>query len=231
MFPNAWNWENQWRERIPDWWEHIPNRREQILRLEKWNSDENSGVEKAQNRNNRRIPKNSEWNFQTKQLCTTLYNYVKLCKMVECTSVSSWLGNPVGIPWNSAVIPIPNIFTPRIFHQNFMFLIKNFVPTNSEHVPASSIYFPTINFSNFMHQKKIPQFFIFLAKLTSTCFLSTTSRCYFGWKWFWGCFLWNRTWCKCANHATTFWCRLQNLSNYIPCPCHTYELFEHLLRL
>ncbi len=33
---------------------------------------------------------------------------------------------------------------------------------------------------------------------------------------------WNPTWCKCANHATTFWLRLQNLSNCIPCPCHTY---------
>ncbi len=33
---------------------------------------------------------------------------------------------------------------------------------------------------------------------------------------------WNLTWCKCANHATTLWLRLQNLSNCIPCPCHTY---------
>ncbi len=30
---------------------------------------------------------------------------------------------------------------------------------------------------------------------------------------------WNPTLCKCANHATTM---LYNLSNYIPCPCHTY---------
>ncbi len=33
---------------------------------------------------------------------------------------------------------------------------------------------------------------------------------------------WNPTWCKCANYATTLWLRLQNLSNCIPCPCHTY---------
>ncbi len=33
---------------------------------------------------------------------------------------------------------------------------------------------------------------------------------------------WNPTWCKCANHATTCWLRLQNLLNRIPCPCHTY---------
>ncbi len=33
---------------------------------------------------------------------------------------------------------------------------------------------------------------------------------------------WNRTLCKCANHATTLWLRLLNLSNCIPCPCHTY---------
>jgi hypothetical protein len=32
----------------------------------------------------------------------------------------------------------------------------------------------------------------------------------------------NPTFCKCANHATTLWLRLQNLSNCIPCPCHTY---------
>ncbi len=33
---------------------------------------------------------------------------------------------------------------------------------------------------------------------------------------------WNPTWCKFANHATTFWLRLQNLSNCISCPCNTY---------
>ncbi len=33
---------------------------------------------------------------------------------------------------------------------------------------------------------------------------------------------WNLTWCKCANHATMLWLRLQILSNCIPCPCHTY---------
>jgi hypothetical protein len=33
---------------------------------------------------------------------------------------------------------------------------------------------------------------------------------------------WNPTWCKCANHATTLWLRLQNLANCIPCPWHTY---------
>ncbi len=36
---------------------------------------------------------------------------------------------------------------------------------------------------------------------------------------------WYPTWCKCANHATTLWLRLQNLSNCIPCPCHTYMWF------
>ncbi len=34
---------------------------------------------------------------------------------------------------------------------------------------------------------------------------------------------WNPTWCKCANHATTLWMRPKNLSNCIPCPCHTYK--------
>ncbi len=33
---------------------------------------------------------------------------------------------------------------------------------------------------------------------------------------------WNTTWCKCANHATTLWLRLENLSNCIPCPWCTY---------
>ncbi len=35
-------------------------------------------------------------------------------------------------------------------------------------------------------------------------------------------FGWNPTWCKCANHATTLWLRLKNLSNCIPHPCDTY---------
>ncbi len=33
---------------------------------------------------------------------------------------------------------------------------------------------------------------------------------------------WNPTWCKCANHSTTLWLRLYNLSNCIPCPSHTF---------
>ncbi len=33
---------------------------------------------------------------------------------------------------------------------------------------------------------------------------------------------WNLTLCKCANHASTLWLRQWNLSNCIPCPCHTY---------
>ncbi len=33
---------------------------------------------------------------------------------------------------------------------------------------------------------------------------------------------WNPTWCKCTNHVTMLWLRLYNLSNCIPCPCHTY---------
>ncbi len=33
---------------------------------------------------------------------------------------------------------------------------------------------------------------------------------------------WYPTWCRWANHATIFWLRLQNLSNCISWPCHTY---------
>jgi hypothetical protein len=33
---------------------------------------------------------------------------------------------------------------------------------------------------------------------------------------------WNPIWYKCTNLATTFWLWLQNLSNCIPFPCHTY---------
>ncbi len=33
---------------------------------------------------------------------------------------------------------------------------------------------------------------------------------------------WNPTWCKCADHATTLWLMLYDLSNCIPCPWHTY---------
>ncbi len=32
----------------------------------------------------------------------------------------------------------------------------------------------------------------------------------------------NPTWCKCANHATSLWLNLYNLSNCISCPEHTY---------
>jgi hypothetical protein len=32
----------------------------------------------------------------------------------------------------------------------------------------------------------------------------------------------NPTLCKCANHATTIWLRLENLSNCFTCPFHTY---------
>ena len=33
---------------------------------------------------------------------------------------------------------------------------------------------------------------------------------------------WNHRWCKCENYPTTLSLRLQNLSNNIPHPCHTY---------
>ena len=33
---------------------------------------------------------------------------------------------------------------------------------------------------------------------------------------------WNHRWCKCNNHATMLWLKLQNLSNCIPHPWHTY---------
>ncbi len=33
---------------------------------------------------------------------------------------------------------------------------------------------------------------------------------------------WIPTWCKCTNHATMLQLWLSNLSNCIPCPCHTY---------
>jgi hypothetical protein len=42
------------RERVPNWQEHI-------LQSEKYNSGENSGVQKVQNQNNHRIPWNFEW--------------------------------------------------------------------------------------------------------------------------------------------------------------------------
>ncbi len=59
-FSDAWNWKNWWLERIPNWREGVTNWQEQILRLEKWNSYENSRVQKVHNQNNCRIPRNSK---------------------------------------------------------------------------------------------------------------------------------------------------------------------------
>ena len=33
---------------------------------------------------------------------------------------------------------------------------------------------------------------------------------------------WKSRWCRCANHTTSQWLRLSNLSNCISHPCHTY---------
>jgi hypothetical protein len=68
------------------------------------------------------------------------------------------------------------------FDGNFVFHNVKHVPADSEHVPTVLEYFPTINSSDFMHQKKFLPFFILLLKITSTCFPSKTSRCYFGGK-------------------------------------------------
>jgi hypothetical protein len=31
------------------------------------------------------------------------------------TKIMAWLGNPLGIPWNSAIIPIPDLLNSGIF--------------------------------------------------------------------------------------------------------------------
>ncbi len=49
MFSDSWNWKNRWRERIPNQKKRVQNWREHILRLEKYNSNENSGVQKVRN--------------------------------------------------------------------------------------------------------------------------------------------------------------------------------------
>ncbi len=52
MFSNSWNRKNRWRERIPNQRKRVQNWREHILRSEKSNSNENSGVQKVRNRIN-----------------------------------------------------------------------------------------------------------------------------------------------------------------------------------
>ncbi len=60
MFFVSWNRKNQWQERIPNQRECVQNWREHILRSEKQNFGENSGVQKVRNRNNRGITRNSK---------------------------------------------------------------------------------------------------------------------------------------------------------------------------
>ncbi len=59
-FSDSWNLKNRWQERILNQRKRAQNWREHILRSEKWNPDENSGVQKVRNRINRGIPQNSE---------------------------------------------------------------------------------------------------------------------------------------------------------------------------
>ncbi len=66
------------------------------------------------------------------------------------------LGNPFGIPPNSAIILILDLLDSGIFHRNFIFPIVKCVPANSELVFSGSESSPTIDCSNFMNRKTFP---------------------------------------------------------------------------
>ncbi len=68
------NWKNRWQERIPNQKKCVQNWREHILRSKKYNSDENSGVQKVWNWFNCRILQNSEWISQPRKAVAVWYS-------------------------------------------------------------------------------------------------------------------------------------------------------------
>jgi hypothetical protein len=77
----------------------------------------------------------------------------------------AWLGNPLEIPQNSAIIPIPYLLNSRIFIGIFFPIIKC-VPTNWEHVPAGLESSPAIDSSDVMNRKMFPLLFLRWRQLT-----------------------------------------------------------------
>jgi hypothetical protein len=81
-------------------------------------------------------------------------------KMKECgidVKVPTWLGNPFGIPWNSAINPILDLLNSGIFI--VFFPIVKCVPANSKHVFSGLESSPAIVSSDFMNRKKFPLYF------------------------------------------------------------------------
>ncbi len=74
----------------------------------------------------------------------------------KAARLAAGLENPFGFPRNYAIYPILDLLTFRIFHQNFIFLIKKCVPANSEDIFSSLESSPAIYSSNFMNWKMFP---------------------------------------------------------------------------
>ncbi len=65
----------------------------------------------------------------------------------------TWLGNPFGIPRNSAINPIPDFLNSGIFIRILFFPIVKCVPANSEHDSSGLESSPAIDSSDFMNRK------------------------------------------------------------------------------
>ncbi len=76
-------------------------------------------------------------------------------RFISITTLTPWLGNPLGIPQKSGILPILDLLV-RNFHQNFILSIAKCVPANSEHVPSCSESSPAIDSSDFMNRKMFP---------------------------------------------------------------------------
>ena len=89
------------------------------------------------------------------------------------SSCLAWLGNPFGIPRNSATNPFPDLLNSRIFIR-ILFFRSKCVPANSEHVSSGSESSPAIDSSKFMNWKTFPPLVFFwpAMKIFSHVYLS-----------------------------------------------------------
>jgi hypothetical protein len=86
-----------------------------------------------------------------------LYTSNAKCGTKASGTWAAWLGNPVEIPQNSVIIPIPDVATPEFsseFHSSDHKICSRRFGTRSGQLESS----PAINSSNFMHRKTFPPF-------------------------------------------------------------------------
>jgi hypothetical protein len=90
----------------------------------------------------------------------------RFCKLFNLhDDERTWLGNPFGIPRNSAINPILDFLNSGIFIKSLFFPIIKCVPANSEHIFSSLESSPIINSSDFINQKTFPPWHNFAPNL------------------------------------------------------------------